>query len=249
MSVSSLASITLPSFVTCLGTFDFSELYRVVGIVTYNLNCILDIDQKPAYAGRRPISIGFHGLAETFVALGLPFESTQARDLNIKIAQTMYHAAMQASCEFIERFGVYDGFHGSPASKGILQYNMWGVEPVGGEYDWDALKHRIQLCGLSNSVSIALTSTLTTTLSADFTDSFQPRPRWGCITRCSFTVPLLTIYIFSNLQLRQTGSEKYQVISHWLVYDLVKLDLWNEDICLRILAANGQPHFNLLFSC
>lgn len=107
----------------------------------------------------RPISIGFQGLAETFIALGLPFDSPGASELNLRIAHTMYHSAIQASCDLVERFGVYEGFYGSPASRGDLQYNLWGVTPSSADYDWEALKAKVVSTGLCNSLLIAIMPT------------------------------------------------------------------------------------------
>ena len=52
-------------------------------------------------------------------------------------------------------FGAYSSFIGSPASKGILQFDMWNVEPSS-RYDWNLLKNNIMAYGLRNSLLLKL---------------------------------------------------------------------------------------------
>jgi ribonucleoside-diphosphate reductase subunit M1 len=58
-----------------------------------------------------------------------PFTSQQARQLNRQIFETIYYGALEASCELAATFGPYSSYGGSPVSNGVLQYDMWGVEP------------------------------------------------------------------------------------------------------------------------
>lgn len=240
ISTCSVASVFLPSFVTSARSFDFAELSRVVAVMTYNLNRVLDIDRHPEVVSRRPIGISSHGLAETFIALKIPFESDDARVLNVKISKTIYHAAMHASCDLVERFGVYEGFDGSPTSRGTLQPDLWGVEQaVDPDYDWDGLRTKLQLSGLTNSLLVALTSTSTTKNCTSITGSFDPITR-SVETRNHFFV--FSLSFFSNLETKSVNSDEYNVISKWLVKDLTSLGLWNEEIRLEILAAGGESN-------
>ena len=67
----------------------------------------------------RPIGIGIQGLADAFILMRLPFESEEAQDLNKKIFETLYFAALEASCELAEKLGTYETYPGSPISKGV----------------------------------------------------------------------------------------------------------------------------------
>ena len=90
----------------------------------------------------RPIGIGVQGLADTFILMRYPFDSPEAKKLNIEIFETIYFAALTASCELSERDGPYETYEGSPVSRGIFQFDMWGVTPTD-LWDWKALKERI----------------------------------------------------------------------------------------------------------
>ncbi len=75
--------------------------------------------------------VPLQGLADTFILLGMPFDSAEAAQLNRDIFETIYYAALSASCELAERDGAYSTYEGSPVSQGILQPDMWGVKPTG----------------------------------------------------------------------------------------------------------------------
>eukprot|EP00421_Protoceratium_reticulatum_P021328 CAMPEP_0168378118 /NCGR_PEP_ID=MMETSP0228-20121227/11174_1 /TAXON_ID=133427 /ORGANISM="Protoceratium reticulatum, Strain CCCM 535 (=CCMP 1889)" /LENGTH=87 /DNA_ID=CAMNT_0008391131 /DNA_START=26 /DNA_END=286 /DNA_ORIENTATION=- len=84
----------------------------------------------------RPIGLGVQGLADAFMAMRLPFESEAAQRLNEDIFETIYFAACEASCELAARDGPYETYAGSPSSKGQLQFDLWGLTPKSGRWDW-----------------------------------------------------------------------------------------------------------------
>lgn len=135
IAVCNLASISLPSLV-CERVdglyFCHESLRRAVHVIVRNLNRVIDVNHYPCERARRsnlrhrPIGIGVQGLADTFAELGFPFESNEARDLNIDIFETIYFAALEASCSLAREYGrTYDSYVGSPVSRGILQFDMW----------------------------------------------------------------------------------------------------------------------------
>ncbi|KAL7576693.1 hypothetical protein ACA910_005618 [Epithemia clementina (nom. ined.)] len=147
VAVCNLASLCLPKFVVSdrgpFGSvspdsgrayFDHGALHAATKIVTRNLNKIIDLNKYPVEGSRqsnlrhRPIGIGVSGLADAFLRLGLAFTSDQAKELNSAIFETIYHAALEASAELAEADGPYATFAGSPASKGQLQFNLWGMD-------------------------------------------------------------------------------------------------------------------------
>lgn len=67
----------------------------------------------------RPIGIGVQGLADAFILMRYPFESTEAQQLNKDIFETIYFAALDASCELAEKYGPYETYPGCPVSKGV----------------------------------------------------------------------------------------------------------------------------------
>jgi len=156
VAVCNLASICLPKFVvsdsrrstfgsSMSGTppyFDHQALHRVTKIVTRNLNKIIDINSYPVDGSRRsnlrhrPVGIGVSGLADAFLRMGLPYASPEAKQLNEAIFETIYHAAVEASAELAEQDGPYESFAGSPASRGLFQFQLWGAS------DEDTPSHR-----------------------------------------------------------------------------------------------------------
>lgn len=72
-----------------------------------------------------------------------PFESAEAFKLNRQIFETIYYAALEASCELAEKYGPYSTYQGSLVSKGKLQYDLWeNVKPTD-LWDWSSLKAKI----------------------------------------------------------------------------------------------------------
>ena len=207
--------------------FDFDKLHEVTRIVTENLNRVIDVNYYPTPKTRvsnmahRPIGIGIQGLADTFMLLDLAFSSDEARTLNRRIFETMYHAALTASCDLAEQCGEpYSSFAGSPASQGILQYDMWGVEPEVGRYDWTALKARIIKHGLRNSLLLAPMPTASTSQILGNTECFEP--------------------ISSNIYTRRTMAGEFILVNRHLIADLQVAGLWNEGVKNNIVANKGS---------
>ena len=128
-AVCNLASLALPSFIRG-DKYDFEKLHEVVKLVTYNLNKIIDVNYYSVIEARnsnmrhRPIGVIVNGLADTFMALRIPFDSPEARDLIVKIFETIYHAVLEASCKLSERDGLCSSWKGSPADQGKLQFDL-----------------------------------------------------------------------------------------------------------------------------
>ena len=206
--------------------FDFDKLHEVTRIVTENLNRVIDVNYYPTPKTRvsnlahRPIGIGIQGLADTFMLLDLAFSSDEARTLNRRIFETMYHAALTASCDLAEKDGAYSTFAGSPASQGILQYDMWGVEPELNRYDWTALKARIVKHGLRNSLLLAPMPTASTSQILGNTECFEP--------------------ISSNIYTRRTMAGEFILVNRHLIADLQAAGLWNEGVKNNIVANKGS---------
>ena len=167
----------------------------------------------------RPIGIGVQGLADAFLALRMPFDSADAKQLNIQVFETIYHAAVEASTELAARDGAYETFKGSPASKGQLQYDLWGVTPTD-LWDWDEVKEKVSQHGLRNSLLVAPMPTASTSQILGFNECFEP-----------YT---------SNIYSRRVLAGEFQVVNPWLLRDLVDLGLWSDNMKNRIIADNGS---------
>ena len=226
-AVCNLASIGLPTFVnTETKKFDYEKLHEVTKVVTNNLNRVIDINFYPTEKTKtsnirhRPIGIGVQGLADTFVLMDIPFHSDEAKEVNKLIFETIYHAALEKSNEISISHFSYSSFEGSPASKGILQYDMWSKEPTKGRYDWDTLKESIMKHGLRNSLLVAPMPTASTSQILGFNECFEP-----------FT---------SNLYSRRTLAGEFVVINKYLMKELIELGHWNEQIKNNIIANKGS---------
>lgn len=231
VAVCNLASIALSQFVRD-GAFDHDKLRLVTKVITYNLNRIIDGNHYPVEEARhsnmrhRPIGIGVQGLADAFIKMRMPFESEAARTLNREIFETIYYAALEASCELAERDRPYHSFMGSPASKGQLQFDLWNVKPESERegsvrrWDWQALRVRIAEHGLRNSLLLAPMPTASTAQILGNNESIEP-----------FT---------SNLYARRVLAGEFTVINRHLCDDLLRLGLWTPDVRREIIARGGS---------
>lgn len=224
VAVCNLASIALPMYVKD-GQFDHQALFDVTKTITKNLNKIIDLNYYPVEEARysnlknRPIGLGVQGLADTFAKLRMPFESEQAKKLNKEIFETIYFASLTASNELAKKNGAYDSYEGSPVSQGILQYDMWGVTPST-RWDWAKLKEEIKSHGVRNSLLMAPMPTASTSQILGNNECIEP-----------FT---------SNIYTRRVLSGEFTVINKYLISDLMKLDLWNENMKNKIIKFNGS---------
>jgi ribonucleoside-diphosphate reductase alpha subunit len=222
-AVCNLGSMALPSFVSD-GHFDFDEFQSVVRLAVRNLNNVIDRNFYPVEEARRsnmttrPIGLGVQGLADVFAMLRIPFDSAEARELNKRIFEHMYFAALSESCDLAKRTCVYDMFWDSPAAAGTLQFDMWGIEPT--LPGWDTLKDDIMRHGLRNSLLIALMPTASTSQILGFNECFEP-----------FT---------TNLYLRRTLAGEFVVVNKYLVRDLQEIGLWNKTTKDHIIRNNGS---------
>uniref|UniRef100_A0A915Q6G2 Ribonucleoside-diphosphate reductase n=1 Tax=Setaria digitata TaxID=48799 RepID=A0A915Q6G2_9BILA len=225
IAVCNLASIALSRFVTSEKIFDFKMLCEVTKVVVRNLNKIIDYNYYPvpeterSNKRHRPIGIGVQGLADAFILMRYPFTSEEARDLNKRIFETMYYAALEASCELAEKYGPYSSYDGSPVSKGILQFDMWGVTPTD-QWDWVTLRGKIAKYGIRNSVLLAPMPTASTAQILGNNESIEP-----------YT---------SNVYTRNVLSGSFQVFNMHLMNDLIRLDLWDDSMKLEIIKNKGS---------
>ncbi len=225
IAVCNLASLALPKFVTEEGTFDHDKLFEVTYQATVNLNRIIDGNFYPVEEARnsnmrhRPIGLGVQGLADAFIMMRYPFESEEAKALNREIFETIYYAAMTASKDLAIAEGPYETIAGSPVSKGIFQFDMWGVTPTN-RWEWDLLKEEVKKHGVRNSLLLAPMPTASTAQILGNNECFEP-----------YT---------SNIYTRRVLSGEFIIVNKHLLKDLVKEGLWTKDMRQKLMAANGS---------
>ena len=242
-AVCNLASIALPMFVNEeTKEFDYNKLHEVSKVVCNNLNRVIDVNFYPTEKTQnsnfkhRPIGIGVQGLADTFILMDVAFTSDEAKEINKKIFETMYHGAMEKSYENSREIyensiaiselnkldfsmGAYSSFKDSPLSQGVFQFDMWNVTPSD-RYDWNSLREKIMKYGVINSLLIAPMPTASTSQILGFNECFEP-----------FT---------SNLYSRRTLAGEFIVINKYLIKELIQLGHWNENIKNSIISNKGS---------
>ncbi|WP_212002765.1 ribonucleoside-diphosphate reductase subunit alpha [Chitinophaga sp. HK235] len=224
VAVCNLASLALPRFIN-EGQFDHQKLYEVTYQATLNLNKIIDNNYYPVEEAERsnlrhrPIGLGVQGLADAFILMRYPFESAEAKKLNSEIFETIYFAALTASNDLSKKEGHYETFPGSPASKGILQFDMWDVTPSS-RWNWEALRKSVVKNGIRNSLLLAPMPTASTSQILGNNECFEP-----------YT---------SNIYTRRVLSGEFVVVNKHLLKDLVELGLWDNDMKTKIIASNGS---------
>ena len=226
-AVCNLASLSLPAFVMN-GRFDFDELRRVTAVAVENLNRVIDINYYPtpeterSNMRHRPVGLGVQGLADVFAILKMDWELPEAAELNQRIFEHMYFAAVQESARLAQEQGSYSSFTGSPASLGKLQPDMWKVTPItekDGSLDWPSLRVSAAT-GLRNSLLIAPMPTASTSQILGNNECFEP-----------FT---------SNLYTRRTLAGEFIIINKYLMAELMEAGIWTEDMKQQIVARNGS---------
>jgi ribonucleoside-diphosphate reductase alpha subunit len=235
-AVCNLASLCLPTFLnentkmtapdgSHPFTFDFYKLQEVTRVVTRNLNRVIDKNYYPTEAARksnmrhRPIGIGVQGLADVFQMMGYSFDEPKARELNKLIFKKIYFAALWESCKMADEEGPYETFEGSPASKGILQFDLWDNNNEDCD-EIDEIVYSIMKYGLRNSLLVAPMPTASTAQIMGNNEAFEP-----------YT---------TNIYLRRTLAGEFVMINKHLVRDLQKIGKWSNEIKNEIVRHGGS---------
>jgi len=226
-AVCNLASIALPKFVNPkTKKFNYQSLIDVSRTVTRNLNKVIDRNFYPTEPARksnmrhRPIGIGVQGLADTYILMDMAFDSEDARELNHKIFEAIYYGSVMESMEEAKKYGAYETFDGSPASKGILQFDMWEPSKYPLNQNWDELKEKVKKHGMRNSLLLAPMPTASTSQILGNNECIEP-----------YT---------SNMYLRRTLAGEFVVINKHLIKELISLGVWNNDTKNAIIRDNGS---------
>ena len=226
VAVCNLASLALPKYVKEDSSgYDLDKLVEITRVVTRNLNKVIDRNYYPIEQARnsnmrhRPIGLGVQGLADAFIMLRLPFDSPEAKQLNRDIFEAIYFAACTESIALAKQLGHYESYPGSPASKGNLQFDLWGVSPSD-RWDWAGLKQDLAKYGMRNSLLVAPMPTASTSQILGNNECFEPYS--------------------SNMYTRRTLSGEFVVINQHLLKDLIGLGLWDNQMRNRLMASNGS---------
>ena len=224
-AVCNLGSISLTKFVKDDGSYDYEALRHYTAILARNLDIVIDRNYYPtpeckaSNMRHRPIGIGVQGLADVFAKMKITWGSPEAADVNRRIFEHIYYSSVHTSYNIAVDKGSYPSFAGSPASEGVLQCDLWRVNPLSDDLDWQGLRQKVKK-GLRNSLSIALMPTASTSQILGNNECFEP-----------FT---------SNLYVRHVLAGDFIVINKYLISELVDLGIWTTELRTSIIANNGS---------
>lgn len=224
-AVCNLASIALPKFVNKNKTYNFNKLYEIAYQAIINLNNVIDVNFYPSPSAKfsnllhRPVGLGVQGLSDVFFMLGIPYDSQEAKALNKEIFETIYYASIKASCELAKLQGHYPTYKGSPISEGKFQFDLWGARPTK-RWDWDKLREEVKKWGVRNSLTTCIMPTASTASILGNEASCEAQT--------------------SNMYTRGVLSGTFILVNKYLVKELVKLGLWDDNLRKRIIAENGS---------
>ena len=223
-TVCNLASLCLPAFCKD-GVIDYQLLADKAGELCLNINRIIDCNNLPLKETEeynrddRPMGIGVQGMADLFCMMRLVYDGPEARQINRDLAEAIYYGALLESNRLAKTYGHYPNYPGSPASRGELQFDLWGITPSD-RWDWAGLKESIKKYGLYNSVVTAYMPTASTSQIMGNHECVEP---WS-----------------NNIYMRSTNVGQYYMINRYMVRHLQELGLWNEDMIDRIKLAKGS---------
>lgn len=231
VSVCNLASLCLPRYIEYHDgkyIFNYDKLEFMTRILVRNLDTIIDknyypiVEAKNSNFKHRPLGIGVQGLADVYNIFEYSFGSNEAYTMNKLIFETIYYASMSESNLLAKQLGKYSSFDGSPSSMGLLQFDLWNVDPssLSGRYDWKNLASNIKEHGLRNSLLTTVMPTASTAQIMGNSESIDP--------------------YLSNVFTRSTLAGDTIIINIHLVKTLIKLGLWSETMRKKIIIMNGS---------
>jgi ribonucleotide reductase alpha subunit len=229
ISCCNLAQLNLSQFVdTVNNTVDYDSIVEVSRHATRNLNKVIDRTFYPVEKAKlsnfkhRPLALGVSGLHDMFFKLKLAsFDCPEAREINKNVFESIYRGAILESIDLAKKYGAYDTFKGSPASKGILQFDMWGIKENDLYWkDWPNIKADVVKHGLRNSLLVALMPTATSATIMGVTECFEIQT--------------------SNIYSRTVLSGDFALVNKYLVQELIELGLWNNDVMMSIMGNDGS---------
>jgi ribonucleoside-diphosphate reductase alpha chain len=232
-AVCNLGSINLAAHLTDSGDgresgIDWEKLRATVRTAIPFLDRVIDINYYPTAqtaAGNprwRPVGLGIMGLQDVFFALGLPFDSVEARELSTRISEEIYLTALESSCALAEKDGPHPAYSRTRAARGQLQPDLWAAPgpSVTQPERWAAVRERVAEHGLRNSLLIAIAPTATIASIAGCYECIEPQ--------------------VSNVFKRETMSGEFLQVNAALVGVLKARGLWTEEVRAQIKRADGS---------
>lgn len=235
-AVCNLGSIILENHLDDKGSIDHKKLRETVRIAVRALDNVIDINFYPTKAAQtsnsrhRPIGLGVMGLQNALYAKEISFASQEAVEFNDEFMEAIAFYAYEASSDLAAERGSYSSFKGSKWDRGLLPQdtidlleNERGVAidvPRGGKMDWKILREKIAHQGMRNSNVLAIAPTATISNIMRTTPCIEPT--------------------YKNLFVKSNLSGEFIVLNDYLVRDLKKQNLWNQEMLDQIKYFDGE---------
>lgn len=270
VAVCNLASICLPTYIENQ-VFNFEKLHEVVKIITKNLNKVIDVNFYPLEKCRvsnlrhRPVGIGIQGLADAYILMRYPFDSEEAKQLNILIFETIYHAAVEQSMEIaktrhdmiqssndiLNKISLnHNEFENISSNNKYLNYNEF--DPLPDSKYPGAYASFDRSPASQGQLQFDLWKTIPSSGRYNWDKLKQDIIKYGM--RNSLLIsPMPTAStsqimgfsesfeaITSNIYKRKTKAGEFVLVNKYLVKDLIKLNLWDSNIKNNIVLNDGS---------
>jgi ribonucleoside-diphosphate reductase alpha chain len=234
-AVCNLSSINLPRhFVN--GKMDLEMLKATIKVAVRMLDNVIDINYYPTIEGKnsnlahRPIGLGIMGFHDALYELGISFDSMEALKFADENQEFISYHTILSSTELAKERGAYSSFKGSKWDRGIMPVDTLalmeaerGVKipvPKTGKMDWAPVKEAIKKYGMRNSNTMAIAPTAT-------------------ISNIAGSSPCIEAY-YKNIFVKSNMSGEFTMVNDYLVYDLKKFGLWNDEMLAEIKQAEGS---------
>lgn len=235
-AVCNLGSVILENHLDDEGNIDHKKLQETISIAVRALDNVIDINFYPTKAAEtsnlrhRPIGLGVMGLQNALYCRGNSFASDEAVEFNDEFMEAIAYYAYEASSDLAAERGVYSSFKGSKWDRGLMPQDTIdllqkerGIEidvPRGEKMDWAPLRAKIAKHGMRNSNVLAIAPTAT-------------------ISNIMRTSPCIEP-TYKNLFVKSNLSGEFIVLNEYLVRDLKKHDLWNQEIRDQLKYFDGE---------
>ena len=235
-AVCNLGSVVLDSHLDKNGNIDHPKLRETIRIAVRALDNVIDLNFYPTEAAKtansrhRPVGLGVMGLQNCLYRKDLPFASQAAVDFNDVAMEAICYYAYEASSDLSKELGSYSTYKGSKWDRGMMPQDTLalleeerGVEievPRGGKLDWAGLRDKIGKQGMRNSNVIAIAPTATISNIMGSSPCIEP--------------------LFKNLFTKSNLSGSFIVLNQFLVRDLKKHNLWNQEMINDLKYHDGE---------
>ena len=235
-AVCNLGSVVLDSHLKADGSIDHAMLRETVTVAVRALDNVIDINFYPTKAAEvsnlrhRPVGMGVMGLQDCLYRRDISFASDAAVEFNDEIMEAVAYYAYDTSADLAAERGTYSTYKGSKWDRGLLPQDTVDLleqergEPIevkrGGRMDWAPVRAKIAKSGMRNSNVLAIAPTATISNIVGSSPCIEPT--------------------YKNLFVKSNLSGEFTELNGYLVRDLKKLGLWNQEMMQQVKYFDGE---------